>query len=140
MSKQEKKEVNNPNLYGYKYDQEVTVKGGLLNEMFRLISPVLDKETNVDYEQTTRWVDKEGNPYSGDINPETIKEKGLTQNIDIESIFGQGVEPTVSYTKLGRELLRLQILLFETKNEHIDKGVALHVDELREGGKMSVVD
>lgn len=141
MSKKKKtKEVKNPNMYGYKHDQDVTIKGGVLNEIMRLVEPLLERESEIYFPQVVTWLTQDGKSFDGDPTPEEIKEKKLSRNLQLDQILGQDVKPTIYYTELGRQLLRLQVLLYEAKSKHIDEGVAKTIEELNEAVKMDVVE
>lgn len=134
----EEKEVKNPNMYGYKHDQDATVKGGVLNEMMRLVEPMLEKESQVYFPRIVGWYTKEGKPVEGNPTEKEAEEKQLVRNLELDKILNNK-EPQVYYTPIGLELLRLQVMLFETKSGHIDDGTAQTVEDLREATKMGVV-
>lgn len=128
MSKE--KEVKNPQMYGYAHEAEVPVKGGILNEINRLIEPMLEKESRVYYSQIARWYTKDGKPLEGEPTREAIEKDGLVRNLELDKIFNNK-NPQIYYTSQGLDLLRLQVMLFKTKSEHIDAGLAKTAAELQ---------
>lgn len=120
-------QMKNPAEYGYKGDETININGFQFREINRVISEILEKELISVYPEPKKWI----NPQTyKDATKKEIKDGVAIQITDIEKLFTSS-EPDVYYTEEARKLLRIKFMLESIHAENVEKGVALHVSELR---------
>lgn len=122
-----KEKNQNPQEYGYKGDEEVTINGFQFRETLKIVNELLMQEVKEYYPEPRKWINDKGE----DASKKEIKEGKATEILDVEAIF-RHVEPEIKYTSKGLKLLRIKFLLEEIHYENIQKGVSKHITELRE--------
>lgn len=123
----EENQNKNPQEYGYKGDEEITINGFQFRETLKIVNELLLNEIKEYYPEPRKWINKDGK----DASKKEIKNGEATEVLDIEAIF-QHTEPNVMYTSKGIKLLRIKFLLEEIHYNNIEKGVSKHITELRE--------
>lgn len=124
---EEKNQNKNPQEYGYKGNEEITINGFQFRETLKIVNELLFNEIKEYYPEPKKWVNSKGE----DASKKEIKEGNATEVLDVEAIF-QNVEPSIMYTAKGLKLLRIKFLLEEVHHNNIERGISKHITELRE--------
>lgn len=120
-------QMKNPAEYGYKGDETININGFQFREINRTISEILEKELISVYPEPKKWI----NPQTyKDATKKEIKDGVAIQITDIEKLFTSSV-PDVYYTEEARKLLRIKFILESIHAENVEKGIAIHISELK---------
>lgn len=126
MAKKEQEVQKNYSEYGYRGDEDLTIKGYVFRDLVQNIEKLLRKEIVEYYPEPTKLVNRE---YQ-EATKKQIKDGEAFKVLDLEGLL-QNNEPEVFYTPLGKSLARLKFTLEAMHAENTDAGKATHISVLR---------
>lgn len=116
----------NYNEYGYRGDEDLSIKGYVFRDLVQTVEKLLRKEIVEYFPEPIKLVNKE---YQ-EATKKQIKDGEAFKVLDLEGLL-QNNEPEVFYTPLGKSLARLKFTLEAMHAENVDNEKATHISVLK---------
>lgn len=121
-----KEQQKNYNEYGYRGNEDLTIKGYVFRDLVQSVEKLLAKEIVEYYPEPVKMVNKQ---YQ-EATKKQIKDGEAFRVLDLEGLL-QNNEPNVFYTPLGKSLARLKFTLEAMHAENVDTEKATHISILK---------